>query len=235
MKRNFSAMIMAAGFGTRLSPLTNKIPKPLLKINNKCLLQNNIDFLFKLGCKKIIINTHFKHDLIQKFINETYKDRDNIFISYEKEILDTGGGVKNAIPFFNIDEEILVTNSDIFWTNKNNNDVVKIISDFNDNEKCRLLLIEKNKAKGIINKNGDFILKNQLVKRWKKTDNILYYSGLQILSLKILKDIKVNKFSFNLIWDNLIATNSLYGNIMESNLYHVGDIEGLNIAIKANT
>ncbi len=228
-------MIMAAGFGTRLLPLTNKIPKPLVEINNKCLLQNNIDFLFNLGCKKIIINTHFKHELIQTFIKKTYKDKKNIFISYEKEILDTGGGVKNAVPFFNSDEEILVTNSDIYWTNENKNDVMKIISDFNKNEKCRLLLIEKNKAQGIINKNGDFILKNQLVERWKNTDKILYYSGLQVLSLKILKDITANKFSFNLIWDNLIDTNSLYGNIMESTLYHVGDLEGLNIAIKANT
>ena len=64
MLKYFSAMILAAGFGKRMLPLTDKIPKPLLKINNTSLLKNVIDFLFKIGCAKIIINTHYKHHII---------------------------------------------------------------------------------------------------------------------------------------------------------------------------
>ena len=60
----FSAMILAAGFGTRMLPLTNKNPKPLIEIDGVSLLKNAIDFLFKIGCKKIVINTHYKHNLI---------------------------------------------------------------------------------------------------------------------------------------------------------------------------
>ena len=113
MTQSFSAMILSAGFGKRMFPLTNHIPKPLIKINNVSLLRNTIEFLFKIGCKKIVINTHFKHQLIYDFVKENYKNS-NIIISYEKNILDTGGGLKNAISLFD-DRNILVTNSDIFW------------------------------------------------------------------------------------------------------------------------
>ena len=96
MKKNFSAMILSAGFGKRLLPITNKTPKPLVKINNISLLKNCIDFLFNIGCKKIVVNTHFKHQLIFDFIKYNY-DNSNITVLYEKDILDTGGAVKNAM------------------------------------------------------------------------------------------------------------------------------------------
>ena len=226
-------MILAAGFGRRMLSLTDKIPKPLVRINNISLLKNCIDFLFKIGCKKIVINTHYKHELVSDFINKYYKDS-NIFISCEKDILDTGGGVKNAISFFD-EENILVTNSDIYWTKKNELDVIKIISDFNVKDQCRLLLVTKKNANGINNKYGDFSFQNNLIRRWQDNDKILYYSGLQMIFLDILKNINTDKFSFNAVWDYQIEKKSLHGNVMTSNLYHVGDFEGFNKAVKANT
>ena len=70
MFKSFSAMILAAGYGKRMLPLTKEIPKPLIKVNSVPLLKNSIDFLYKIGCKKIIINTHYKHNLISDFIKE---------------------------------------------------------------------------------------------------------------------------------------------------------------------
>ena len=113
MLKSFSAMILAAGYGRRMLPLTNNIPKPLIEINNVSLLKNTIDFLLGIGCKKIIINTHYKHKLITNYINKYYKFS-NIALLHEKNILDTGGGVKNAISLFS-DSNILVTNSDNYW------------------------------------------------------------------------------------------------------------------------
>ena len=72
MLKSFSAMILAAGYGKRMLSLTNEIPKPLVKVNNISLLKNSIDFLYKIGCKKIVINTHYKHKLISDFIKENY-------------------------------------------------------------------------------------------------------------------------------------------------------------------
>ena len=87
---------MPAGYGKRMLSLTKDIPKPLIKINSISLLKNSIDFLYRIGCKKIVINTHYKHNLIYEFIKEI-SIHYNIKISYEKNILDTAGGVKNAM------------------------------------------------------------------------------------------------------------------------------------------
>ena len=108
-------------------------------------------------------------------------------------------------------------------------------NDFNLKEECRLLLVEKEKAHGLINKVGDFSLKNNIIKRWKIGDKILYYSGIQIISLNIFKDFSSNKFSFNAVWDNQIKKNALYGNMMSSHWYHVGEINGLKEAINSDT
>jgi MurNAc alpha-1-phosphate uridylyltransferase len=233
MLKPFSAMILAAGFGKRMLPLTDKIPKPLLKVNNTPLLKNVIDFLFKIGCTKIIINTHYKHHIIYDFIDEFY-NFSNISILHEEKILDTGGGVKNAISLFD-DENILVTNADIYWKKENEEDVINLINDFKSKEGCRLLLVDQEKAHGFINKVGDFSLINNEVRRWKIGDKIIYYSGLQIISLNIFKDFSLRKFSFNDVWNNQITKNSLYGNIMSSHLYHVGEIKGLKEAINLGT
>ncbi len=233
MFKSFSAMILAAGYGKRMLSLTDKIPKPLVKVNNISLLKNCIDFLYKIGCKKIVINTHYKHELISEFILENYTNY-NIKISYEKKILDTAGGVKNAMKLFD-DENIIITNSDIFWKKENEIDVANLINNFYSKEECKLLLVEKEKAYGLINKVGDFSLNNSYVKRWEVGDKILYYSGLQMISLKILNNFTLSKFSFNKVWDFQIKKNALYGNLMLTNLYHVGNKSGLKAAIISNT
>ena len=233
MFKSFSAMILAAGYGKRMLSLTNEIPKPLVKVNNVSLLKNCIDFLYKIGCNQIVINTHYKHNLISDFIQENYTNY-NIKISYEKDILDTGGGVKNAIKLFD-NKNIIVTNSDIFWKKENEVDVINLINNFNSKEECKLLLVEKEKAYGLINELGDFSLKNNHVKRWETGDIILYYSGVQMISLNILNNFILRKFSFNDVWDFQIKKNALYGNLMLSNLYHVGDENGLKAAIYSNT
>ena len=214
-------------------PLTKKIPKPLVKVNSVSLLKNSIDFLYKIGCKKIVINTHYKHNLISEFVQKISINYD-IKISYEKSILDTAGGVKNAMRLFD-DENIIVTNSDVFWKEENETDVADLINSFYSKEECRLLLVEKEKAYGLINKVGDFSLNNNLVKRWKAGDRVLYYSGIQMISLNILNNFILSKFSFNDVWNFQIRKNALYGKLMHSNLYHVGDKNGLKEAINSNT
>ena len=134
---NYSGMILAAGFGKRMLPLTRNIPKPLIEINGLTLLGNSINFLTKLGCKEIIINTHYKHSQIQNLINTSY-DNENIKLVYEEEILDTGGGVKNATSFF-ANNNILVINSDIYWQEKNLIDAKLVIKSYAKNNNMQLL------------------------------------------------------------------------------------------------
>jgi MurNAc alpha-1-phosphate uridylyltransferase len=230
---NYSGMILAAGFGKRMLPLTRNKPKPLIEINGLTLLGNSINFLIKLGCKEIIINTHYKHSQIQNLINTSY-DNKNIKLVYEEEILDTGGGVKNATSFF-ANDNILVINSDIYWQEKNLIDAKLVIKSYAKNNNMHLLLSKKNKSFGLNKSTGDFIIKSDKVYRFNEGDEIIYYSGLQMLHVNHLKSFTNEKFSFNDVWDYLINQESLFGNIMDSDWYHVGDISGLNIAKKLDS
>lgn len=228
---NFSGMILAAGFGERMLPLTKNKPKPLIEINGITLLENSINFLTKLGCDDIIINTHYKHLQINKFVTKKYNNK-NIKLIYEKEILDTGGGVINANSHFS-NENILITNSDIYWQKNNLLDGQELIQSYLKNKNMHLLLSKKNMSYGLNKGKGDFVIKNGKVARFNDDKEIMYYSGLQILNKNHLKFFTVKKFSFNDIWNSCINTKTLYGNIMTSSWYHVGDPEGLNTAKKS--
>ena len=231
LAKAISVMILAAGYGKGLRPITENIPKPLVKIAGITLLQNTLDYVLKIiSYDKIIINTHYQHEMIYNFIKNNYS-KENIFISYEKELLDTGGGVKNALPLFN-NNEALILNSDIFWQQDNFQDISKLINNFSSKQKCKLLLVSKEKAHGMYNNKGDFIINSGLISRYKENQKIYFYTGAQIISLDILKEHKQDRFSFNIVWDKLINKQHIFGDVMKSDWYHIGDINGLNEAKK---
>ena len=236
MTFKYSGMILAAGFGKRMMPLTLDKPKPLITIKGITLLENSINFLEFLGCDEIIINIHYKHELIQKFISKKF-NKHNIKLIYENEILDTGGGIKNASSFFS-HKDIIVINSDIYWHKSNLIDVkllIKLYSDNKNKKNTYLLLSEKKNSHGLNKSDGDFTINNlNEILRFKNGDKIIYFTGLQIFHLDILKKFNQKKFSVNIIWDYLIDKNSLFGMVMRSDWYHVGDIQGLNIVRKLN-
>ena len=223
---NFNLMILAAGYGKRMKNLTDSKPKPLLKINNKELLRHNIDFFSTIGCKKIVINTHYLHDQIKTFIKEYYLDK-NIQLTYEPILLNTGGGIKNALNLLE-GKNFLVTNADILWKEENKKDVLNFISNHEKIETCKLLLAKDVNFRGLKKLTGDFKLENMLIKRWKKNDPQLYYTGLQIINPRIFNLIQEKFFSLNILWDILIANQNLQGKILHSNIYHIGDINAFN-------
>ena len=134
------AIILAAGFGKRLLPLTKENPKPLLEIGGKKLIEYSIDLLRENNITEIIINSHYLHEKISEFITKKYP---NISLSYEKTILDTGGGILNAMNFFE-QENFYVLNSDTIWTRSYSDDLLKLKEVFkNGNNKAALLLAHK--------------------------------------------------------------------------------------------
>ena len=182
---NFNLMILAAGYGKRMKNLTDSKPKPLLEINNKELLRHNIDFFMDLGCNDIVINTHYLHKQIKHFV-EKYYSNSNIQLIHEPTLLNTGGGIKNALSLLG-DKNFLVTNADILWKEENKKDVLNFISNHEKIETCNLLLAKADNFKGLKKLTGDFKLENMLIKRWKKNDPHLYYTGLQIINPRIFK------------------------------------------------
>ena len=223
---NFNLMILAAGYGKRMENLTDLKPKPLLEINNKELLRHNIDFFIDLGCKKIVINTHYLHEQIKYFVKKYYSNN-NIQLTYEPTLLNTGGGIKNALNFLG-DKNFLVTNSDILWKKENKKDVLKFINKYQEIQKCKLLLAKEINFKGLKNSTGDFKLENGLARRWKKNDPHLYYTGLQIINPNIFKLIEDKCFSLNVLWDLLIVSRNLEAEVSNSTIVHIGDINSLN-------
>jgi len=207
-------------------PLTSNKPKPLLQIKNNTLLENTIIFFEKLGCTKFIINTHYLHKEIQLFVKKKFSNK-NIILNYENNILDTGGGIKNSLKYFN-DDNLIVTNADIFWEEYNKEDVKNFIGDIDNIKECSILLVEKINTIGLNKEKGDFILKNSLIKRWIVNNPVLYYSGLQIINPNIFDLVRKEKFSMNLIWNKLINKRKLTGKIMRSRWIHVGDINTIN-------
>ena len=218
------AMILAAGFGKRIQPLTLKSPKPLLKIGNETLLSNALKFLELFGIKQVVINVHYLGEQIVDYIN---KKKFNLIIDIveEKEkILETGGGVLNAIQHFS-NEAFLVINPDTLW-NFHYLEELKLMQKkfFENNKKCLLLVVNKKKSFDQLSK-GDFNLKNNLISR-KEGDNLDYiYTGLQIIEPAVFANINEKVFSINKIWDELITSNKLEA--IESNIdfLHVSTLD----------
>ena len=224
--KNFSLMILAAGYGKRMKHLTKEVPKPLLKINDRELLSYNIEFFLNLGCNKIVINTHYLHNEIKIFVEKKFSNN-NINLIFEPELLNTGGGIKNALSYFG-EKNFLVTNSDILWNEDNRKDINDFIVEYQKIKFCKLLLVENKKFKGLKKKEGDFKLEKDLISRWKTNDPHLYFSGLQIINPNIFSQIKQYSFSMNLLWDILIEYNQLQGQISNSVVTHIGDINSYN-------
>jgi len=219
------AMILAAGFGKRIYPLTFKFPKPLLKIGNETLLSNTIKFLELFGIKQSIINVHYLGEQIVDYIN---RDQFNLTINIVKEkdkILDTGGGVLNAIQYFS-NEPFLIINPDTIWNSHYLKELKLMEKSFFENKKskCSLLVVNKQKSFDQSFK-GDFNLKNNLINRKDRDDLNFIYTGLQIIKPEVFNGLSEEVFSINRIWDKLIQKNELHG--MESNIsfLHVSTLD----------
>ena len=228
------AMILAAGFGKRIHPLTLKHPKPLLKIGKETLLSNTLKFLTSYGIKQIVINVHYLEEQIVDYIS---KNQFNFTIKIVKEkvkILDTGGGVLNAIKHFS-NEPFLIINPDTIWNSHYLKELKLMEKSFFENKKnkCSLLVVNKEKSFDKSFK-GDFNLKNNLISR-KDTDDLnCIYTGLQIIKSEAFSGLDVEVFSINKIWDILIETNELHGIESHIDFFHVSTLNVYKNLLKKN-
>ena len=221
MKIN-TALILCAGFGKRLNPLTLERPKPLLEIKQVTMLENCINIIQNLGISKVIINTFYLKDQINDFVKQK-KFKCSIQIIDDGEvILDTGGGTLNMINHSQ-ENDFLILNPDTLWQNSNISEIKKMEKlYFSKPIKNILLLVKKNLSfdKSL---NGDFNIENNLI--FRSHQNEFIYTGCQIINKKLFLNIKVQNFPFSEIWDLLINKNKLYGFESYNKFYHITNLK----------
>ena len=224
-----TALILCAGLGKRLNPMTLKKPKPLLELNNITLLENTINLIRELEIKKIFLNTFHLKDQISDYLKEKKFDISIDIISDGHEILDTGGGIRNMINNSK-EKNFLIFNPDTIW-DSNYLKSIKQMNEFFENNNIKNILLVVNKKLSFDKKlKGDFNLKKNLLSR--NTENEYIYTGCQIFSKDLLNNNQKKIFSVTEIWNELIAKNSLFGFDSSSKFYHLTDLEIYNKLLK---
>jgi len=221
MKIN-TALILCAGLGERLNPITLKRPKPLLELKNISMLERCINLIIELGSKQILLNTFHLENQIIEFIKIKKFPIDIQIVKDGQKILDTGGGILNMIKQSQ-EKDFIIFNPDTMW-NKNYISEIKKMKDFYFSNNLNNILLITNKKKSFdTNFKGDFNLKNNLLK--KDENNNFIYIGCQILSRGLFEKYKVENFSISKIWDKLKEKNELNGFESLNNFYHLTNLE----------
>ena len=224
MKIN-TALILCAGFGKRLNPITLKKPKPLLEIKNVTVLEKNINLIKELGINKIIINTFYLKDQFSNFFKNNNLNVNIQIIEDGENILDTGGGILNMINNSS-EDNFMVFNPDTIWSKDYHNEILKMEEIYFSKKLENILLLVNKKLSFDQNFKGDFSLSNNLISKKDKMDFI--YTGCQILNKKILMNQINRKFSILNIWNKLIDEKKLYGYESKQKFHHLTDLKTFN-------
>ena len=216
-----TALILCAGYGKRLNPITLTTPKPLLKINEITLLENCINLIHSLGINKILINTFYLSEKIEQFLNNKKFNLEIKIINDGSNILDTGGGILNLINSSN-ETDFMIFNPDTVW-NENYKKYIKDMEKFYFLNKVKNILLLANENLSFDkNLKGDFNLKKNVIK--KDELNRLIYAGCQILNKSLFDSYGVGNFSISNIWNKLINKDKLYGFESLEDFRHLTDL-----------
>ena len=220
-----TALILCAGLGKRLKPLTLKQPKPLLKLNNITLLENTINLIKELGIKKILLNTYHLKNKIKNYLSEKNFNISIEIIDDGEQVLDTGGGIMNMINSTN-EKNFLILNPDTIW-DLNYLECIKQMDELFANSKIKNILLVVNKKLSFDKQlSGNFNLQNNRLT--KNTNNEFIYTGCQIFSRDLLNFSTKKIFSITEVWSALIEKNSLFGYESKNKFFHVTNLEIYN-------
>ena len=217
-----TALILCAGFGKRLNPITLNTPKPLLEIKDVSMLERCINLIEKLGIKKILINTFYLKDQFSVFLNSKNFNLDIKIIEDGEHILDTGGGIQNMIKDTN-EKDFLIFNPDTIWSNDYKEEILKMEKMYFSEKLENILLLANKKLSFDKKLKGDFNLKNNLIN--KEVEKEFIYIGCQIINKKLFNKEKIENYSILEIWNNLLDQKKLFGYESQKEFYHLTDLD----------
>ncbi len=231
------AFILAAGLGTRMRPLTEHCPKPLVAIGGKSLLMRTLDHLEDAGVHDVVINTHYLGEQIPEHLKACASF--DLYFSHEEMLLDTGGGIKAMLSIFN-DEAFYVLSGDGLWENEPGQDTLLALSDFWDGDKMDiLLLLQPVSSMSLTQGVGDYTVEaGGRIKRSKNRKGSHMFTSIRINHPRIFQDTPDGAFSYLELMDRAEKAGRLYGMVHEGSWHHIStpeDLETVRCAYKGET
>jgi len=224
------AMILAAGLGERMRPITDKKPKPLIEVNGRALIDHALDRLADSGVEEVIVNLRYLGDMIERHLN--LRDEPAVRFSWEKDqLLDTGGGIREALPMLGTGP-FWVINSDALWLNGPTDMMTRMSEAWNDETMDGLLLLHSTVDAYGYDGLGDFCAEadGRLIRRPEMEVAPWLFAGIQILHPRLFEDAPDGPFSLNRLYDRALEAERLYGMVHDGEWFHVGTPDGLDEA-----
>ncbi len=225
-----SAMIMAAGKGTRMLPLTETVPKPLIAIAGSTLLDHVLDHLRKAGVAKIVINVHHFAEQVEAHMAAKARDFD-VRISDERKLLrETGGGLIKAKPLIAGDPFFCI-NADAWWTDDGKNAFARLAEAWDADRMDVLMLVVPFERAGNTQGIGDFDMDQagRLSREGEKRQRAYSWTGIQLMAKHLIADPPAEKFSTNVLWDRAIAEGRCHGLVHDGQWFDVGYPEAIDM------
>lgn len=224
------AMILAAGLGTRMRPITDTLPKPLVKVDGTALIDHLIQPLAEAGVTEIVVNVHHLADLMERHLSQRATPR--ILISDERGgLLDSGGGVKKALAHFGA-EPFFILNADSFWIDGPHPNLARMQEAWDPAAMDMLLLVAPTPAATGYDGRGDFFMTSDgvLARRGEKLVAPFVYAGVIVTTAAMFADTPDGPFSLNFLFDRALAKGRLRGLRLDGHWLHVGTPEAIPLA-----
>ncbi|MGE5201282.1 MAG: nucleotidyltransferase family protein [Acidobacteriota bacterium] len=220
-----TGMVLAAGLGTRLRPITETLPKPLVVVRGRTLLDRALDHLEAVGVKRAVVNAHYKAEMIERHL--AARERPAVVLSREERLLDTGGGVAEALP--RLEEPFYVINSDAVWVDGPVPALTRLARAFDPARLDAVLLVHETVWAVGYEGLGDFFLDPWGVPRRRLEREVVPYlfAGVQLLSRRLFEGEEAGAFSMNRLWDKAMERGRILCLVHDSAWFDVGTPEGL--------
>ena len=222
-----TAMVLAAGLGTRMQPLSDARPKPLIQLAGKTLIDRVLDHLTAAGVTRIVVNTHYKAEMLDAYLAK----REGIVFSPEPELLETGGGVKKALPQLG-ENAFFVVNSDAVWLDGPTRALTRLTRTWDDEKMDALLLFQRTVGVRGTAGRGNFFLDSEgfATRRLEQAIAPYVFSGVQILHPRLFADAPDGAFSLNVLYDRAEEADRLFGIVHDGEWFHVGTPQQREVA-----
>lgn len=218
-----TAMVMAAGLGKRMRPLTATRPKPLIEVAGRPLLDHVLERLKTAGVEKVVVNVHYLPDALEAHLSKKANGLEVVISDERKLLLETGGGMVQAAPLIDVDP-FLVVNSDNLWVD-GPADTLKLLASHWDSQRMDALLLLVPQARAQNNRGmGDFHMDRlgRLRRRERSRVAPFVYTGIQMVSKRLLEDAPEGPFSTNILWDRAIEAGRCFGAVHQGLWFDVG-------------